>query len=322
MFDNEIEVYTILLAGGVGTRLWPLSRELLPKQFISLNGSDSPIQSTIKRLLPKIEFIVTLGVKPTYPETGYGYIEGGESINEGAFSIKRFVEKPDEKTAEEYIKKGNFFWNSGMFVFKGSVIMREFEAYEPALLKSMWHMVSTGGTLSNEEYKKLPTISFDNAIMEKTRRGVVIPSEFGWSDIGSWKSLYDFLPKDKDNNVIEGDVVSSDTRDCLIKSEGRLIVANCLRNIVVVETADAVLVSDLGKSKDIKSIVKALAVKGRREYQTHTKVYRPWGYYLVLEEKDNTKVKRIVVNPGARLSLQKHRHRSEHWVVVQGIAKV
>jgi mannose-1-phosphate guanylyltransferase/mannose-1-phosphate guanylyltransferase/mannose-6-phosphate isomerase len=411
MFDNEIEVYTILLAGGVGTRLWPLSRELLPKQFISLNGSDSLIQSTIKRLLPiidveklrivcgeshyheikrhietmsispidkiitepcgrntapaillatlnilksdkdavvlvfpadhmisnivqfhkkiiaainlaKIEFIVTFGVKPTYPETGYGYIEGGESINEGAFSIKRFVEKPDEKTAEEYIKRVNFFWNSGMFVFKGSVIMREFEAYEPALLKSMWHMVSIGGTLSNEEYKKLPTISFDNAIMEKTRRGVVIPSEFGWSDIGSWKSLYDFLPKDKDNNVIEGDVVSSDTKDCFIKGEGRLIVANCLRNIVVVETADAVLVSDLDKSKDIKSIVNDLAVKGRREYQTHTKVYRPWGYYLVLEEKDNTKVKRIVVNPGARLSLQKHHHRCEHWVIVQGIAKV
>jgi len=158
--------------------------------------------------------------------------------------------------------------------------------------------------------------------MEKTRRGLVIPSEFGWSDIGSWKSLYDFLPKDKDNNVIEGDVISSDTRDCFIKGEGRLIVTNGLRNIAVVETADAVLVSDLDKSKDIKSIVNDLAVKGRREYQTHTKVCRPWGYYLVLEEKDNTKVKRIVVNPGARLSLQKHHHRSEHWVIVQGIAKV
>ena len=411
MFDNEMEVYAILLAGGVGTRLWPLSRELLPKQFISLNGSDSLIQSTIKRLLPiidveklrivcgeshyqeikrhietvsisptdkiitepcgrntapaillatlnilksdkdavvlvfpadhmisnilqfhkiiiaainlaKIEFIVTLGVKPTYPETGYGYIEGGEAINEGALSIKRFVEKPDEKTAEDYIKRGNFFWNSGMFAFKASVIMREFEAYEPALLKSMWHMVSIGSTLTTEEYSKLPTISFDYAIMEKTKRGVVIPSDFGWSDIGSWKSLYAFLPKDKDNNVIEGDVISSDTRDCFIKGEGRLIVTSGLRNIAVVETADAVLVSDLDKSKDIKSIVNDLAVKGRREYQTHTKVYRPWGYYLVLEEKDNTKVKRIVVNPGARLSLQKHHHRSEHWVIVQGIAKV
>ena len=411
MFDNEIEVYAILLAGGVGTRLWPLSRELLPKQFISLNGSDSLIQSTIKRLLPiidveklrivcgeshyqeikrhietvsisptdkiitepcgrntapaillatlnilksdkdavvlvfpadhmisnivqfhkkiiaainlaKIEFIVTLGVKPTYPETGYGYIEGGEAINEGALSIKRFVEKPDEKTAEDYIKRGNFFWNSGMFAFKASVIMREFEAYEPALLKSMWHMVSIGSTLTTEEYSKLPTISFDYAIMEKTKRGVVIPSDFGWSDIGSWKSLYAFLPKDKDNNVIEGDVISSDTRDCFIKGEGRLIVTSGLRNIAVVETADAVLVSDLDRSKDIKSIVNDLAVKGRREYQTHTKVYRPWGYYLVLEEKDNTKVKRIVVNPGARLSLQKHHHRSEHWVIVQGIAKV
>ncbi len=411
MFDNEMEVYAILLAGGVGTRLWPLSRELLPKQFISLNGSDSLIQSTIKRLLPiidveklrivcgeshyqeikrhietvsisptdkiitepcgrntapaillatlnilksdkdavvlvfpadhmisnilqfhkiiiaainlaKIEFIVTLGVKPTYPETGYGYIEGGEAINEGALSIKRFVEKPDEKTAEDYIKRGNFFWNSGMFAFKASVIMREFEAYEPALLKSMWHMVSIGSTLTTEEYSKLPTISFDYAIMEKTKRGVVIPSDFGWSDIGSWKSLYAFLPKDKDNNVIEGDVISSDTRDCFIKGEGRLIVTSGLRNIAVVETADAVLVSDLDRSKDIKSIVNDLAVKGRREYQTHTKVYRPWGYYLVLEEKDNTKVKRIVVNPGARLSLQKHHHRSEHWVIVQGIAKV
>src|SRR4030066_1562884 len=161
---------------------------------------------------------------------------------------KIFRKKQTINKEDDYIKRVNFFWNSGMFVFKGSVIMREFEAYEPALLKSMWHMVSIGGTLSNEEYKKLPTISFDNAIMEKTRRGVVIPSEFGWSDIGSWKSLYDFLPKDKDNNVIEGDVVSSDTKDCFIKGEGRLIVANCLRNIAVVETAGAGFVSDLDKS--------------------------------------------------------------------------
>jgi mannose-1-phosphate guanylyltransferase/mannose-6-phosphate isomerase len=158
--------------------------------------------------------------------------------------------------------------------------------------------------------------------MEKTRRGVVIPSDFGWSDVGSWKSLYDFLPKDKDNNVIEGDVILSDTRNSFIKSEGRLIVANYLRNIAVVETADAVLVSDLDKSKGLKTLITDLAARGRKEYHTHTKVYRPWGYYIVLEEKDNTKVKRIVLDPGVRLSLQKHNHRNEHWIVVKGIARV
>ncbi len=411
MVDNEIKVFTVLLAGGAGTRLWPLSRELFPKQFVSLDGSDSLIQITIKRLLPIIDldklrivcgeshyheikrhieglsispedkiitepygrntapaillatlnilkenkdaivlvlpsdhvvsnlsefhkkvmeavnlaredFIVTLGIKPTYPETGYGYIEGGDRVNECAFSIKRFVEKPDEKTAEEYIKKGNFFWNSGMFAFRASLILKEFEAYEPTLLKNIRGMVSNVSISSEEEYKKLPAISFDYAIMERTHRGAIIPSDIGWSDLGSWKSLYDFLPKDKDNNVIEGDVVSSDTSGSLIKSEGRLIVANSLRNIAVVETADAILVSDLDKSSGIKSMVNDLAVKGRREYRTHIKVNRPWGYYVVLEQKDNTKVKRIVVNPGTRLSLQMHNRRCEHWIVAKGTAKV
>jgi mannose-1-phosphate guanylyltransferase/mannose-1-phosphate guanylyltransferase/mannose-6-phosphate isomerase len=409
--DDEIKVFAILLAGGKGTRLWPLSRELLPKQFATIGGPDSLIQITIKRLLPiinienlrivcgeshyheikrhmedisipsedkiikepcgrntapaillavlnilrmhddaialifpadhmvsnlskfqssviaavklaKADFIVTMGIKPTYPETDYGYIEGGDRVNEDALTINRFIEKPDKKTAEKYIQKGNFFWNSGMFAFKSSVILEEFKAYQPDLLKSILGMVSNGGVSSGEEYKKIPAISFDYAIMERTKRGAVIPSDFGWSDIGSWKSLYDFLPKDEDNNVIEGDVIISDTRNSYIKSEGRLIVANCLRNIAVVETADALLVSDLDKSRDIKSLVNDLEMKGRGEYRAHTKVYRPWGYYIVLEEKDNTKVKRIVVNPGRRLSLQMHNRRNEHWVVVKGVAKV
>jgi mannose-1-phosphate guanylyltransferase/mannose-6-phosphate isomerase len=411
MLDNEIKVFTVLLAGGSGTRLWPLSRELFPKQFISIDGSDSLIQTTIKRLLPiidveglrvvcgeshyyetkrhledisissedkiitepcgrntapaillailnilktnddaivlvsptdhvisnlakfhknviaainlaKEDLILTMGIKPTYPETGYGYIEGGDKINEGAFTVKGFIEKPDEKTAMEYVKKGNFFWNSGIFAFKASLVLREFETYEPSLLKCVLSMVSNGGSSVKEEYERIPPISFDYAIMERTKRGAVIPSDFGWSDIGSWKSLYDFLPKDRDNNVIEGDVISHDTRDSLIKSEGRLVVVNSLKNVAVVETVDAVLVSDLDKSRDIKPLVNDLADKGRREYQTHTKVYRPWGYYEVLEEKDNTKVKRIVVNPGRRLSLQMHNRRSEHWVIVKGVAKV
>jgi mannose-1-phosphate guanylyltransferase/mannose-6-phosphate isomerase len=158
--------------------------------------------------------------------------------------------------------------------------------------------------------------------MEKTTRGVVLPSDFGWSDIGSWKSLYDFLPKDNNNNVVEGDVIARNTKSCFIRGDNRLIVANDLENIVVVETPDTVFVSDLEKSKNVKSIVQELKKQGRKEYKAHTKVYRPWGTYTVLEENKNTKIKRIVVYPGAKLSLQMHHHRSEHWIVVQGTAKI
>ena len=431
MSEQFMKVYPVLLAGGTGSRLWPISRELFPKQLVSLVGADSLIQGTIKRLFPLFEaekvrivcgrehyyeiirhlkaihipeagdkiiaepcgrntapavllatlsilrteqdaillilpadhvisnvagfqeklkaaiglaardFLVTFGIKPHYPETGYGYIEGtgvppaAEEAGDGspactgdALVIKRFVEKPDEKTAQHYLEAGNFFWNSGMFAFKASVILEEFKTFQPDLLKAMQELMasgdgnSAGQGISKECYKRLPDISIDYAIMEKTKKGVVLPSDFGWSDIGSWKSLYDFLPKDEHRNVVEGDTILRETKNCFIKGHSRLVVANGLENMVVVETPDTVFISDLEKSQDVKSIVSELKAKGRREYQAHTTVHRPWGTYTVLEEKDDTRIKRIVVYPGAKLSHQMHYHRSEHWVVVQGTAKI
>ncbi len=411
MPKKALNTYCVLLAGGSGSRLWPVSRELLPKQLVNLAGDNSLIQNTIKRLFPvldagrlrivcgeehffeiarhleeinvssdgkiikepcgrntapaillavlnilkkekdavillfpsdhvisdpagfherlekavslaEMDHIVTFGIKPNYPETGYGYIEGAKRVKGDAFAIKRFVEKPDEKTARRYMKAGNFFWNSGMFAFKASVLIIEFRAFEPVLLKNMQKIISNGTSISIDTYRKLPDISIDYAIMEKTKRGVVLPSDFGWSDIGSWKSLYDFLPKNGDNNVVEGDVILKDTKNCFIKGDDRLIVANELDNIVVVETPDTVFVSDLNNSKNVKSIVNELKKQGRKEYKAHTTVYRPWGTYTTLEENGNTKIKRIVVYPGAKLSLQMHHHRSEHWIVVQGTAKI
>lgn len=411
MSKREIKTFPILLAGGSGSRLWPISREMYPKQLVSLVGADSLIQNTIKRLAPALEpsrirvvcgeehffeiarhlediglpssgkifkepcgrntapaillavlnilktekdavilifpsdhvikdvagfqkklstaislanknYIVTFGIKPDYPETGYGYIEGAKPVTNGAVAIKRFIEKPDEKTAQRYVDAGNFFWNSGMFAFKASVLLNEFKTFEPSLLKSVQKIISNKAGITLSDYKNLPDISIDYAIMEKTKKGVVLPSDFGWSDIGSWKSLYDFLPKDNDNNVIEGDVIPRNTKNCFIRGDNRLIVTNDIDNIVVVETPDTVFVSDLEKSKNVKSIVQELKKQGRKEYKAHTTVYRPWGTYTVLEENKNTKIKRIVVYPGAKLSLQMHHHRSEHWIVVHGTAKI
>jgi mannose-1-phosphate guanylyltransferase/mannose-6-phosphate isomerase len=408
---KTIKTYPVLLAGGSGSRLWPISRELYPKQLVNLIGSESLIQSTIKRLSPVLNperaivvcgeehfyeikrhleeigissdgkvitepcgrntapaillavlnilnkekdavilvfpadhvitdvvefhkslqkatwlaergYIVTFGIKPDYPETGYGYIEGSKPLKGDAFSIKRFVEKPDRKTAERYLKAGNFFWNSGMFAFKASVMLREFSRYAAELLKDMQAMTAEDVPLTAESYGRLPDISIDYAIMERTKKGVVLPSDFGWSDIGSWKSLYDILPKDDDRNVIEGDVILRDTKNSFIKGDERLIVVNGLKNVVVVETPDTVFISDLDRTQDVKLIVNKLKRLGRKEYKAHTTVYRPWGKYTVLEEKGNSKMKRIVIYPGAKLSLQMHYHRSEHWIVAQGTAKI
>lgn len=401
----------ILLAGGSGSRLWPISRELYPKQLVNLIGTESLIQSTIKRLSPVLDFemarvvcgdehfyeikrqleeigissdgklitepcgrntapaillailnilnkekdatllvfpadhvvtdipqfhenikkaiklaemgyIVTFGIKPSYPETGYGYIEGATPLKGGAFKIKRFVEKPDMKVAERYIRAGNFFWNSGMFAFRASVMIREFRKYTPELFKSMKAITAEKGPITAKMYKELPDISIDYAIMEKTKRGVVLPSDFGWSDIGSWKSLYDILPKDRNMNVIEGNVIIRDTRKSLVKGNERLIVVNGVENVVVVETPDTVFVSSLDRTQDVKLIVNELKRLGRKECKAHITVYRPWGTYTVLEEKDNSKMKRIVIYPNAKLSLQMHYHRSEHWIVAQGTAKI
>lgn len=411
MPKKDIKTYPVLLAGGVGSRLWPVSRELFPKQLVNLAGDDSLMQNTIKRLSPVLDTenvrivcgndhyyevlrhieeinlpsggkvisepcgrntapaillavltilkkekdavilvfpsdhiisdrngfheslkkavdlanmnkIVTFGIKPNYPETGYGYIEGGEGLKGDAFAVKRFVEKPDEKTAEAYFKAGNFYWNSGMFAFKASVLLKEFETYEPGILRGIRKIVSKGDTVPYELYESIPDISIDYAIMEKTKKGVVLPVDFGWSDIGSWKSLYDFMPKAENNNVIEGDVILQDTRNSFIRSEDRLVVTNSVENIVVVDTPDTVFVSSLEDSRNVKSVVSKLKKLDRKEFKSHVTVYRPWGTYTILEENNDSKIKRIVVYPGAKLSLQMHYHRSEHWIVAQGTAKI
>ena len=411
MNDIGLNVYSILLAGGTGTRLWPISRELYPKQLVNFVGKDSLLQNTIKRLPPvldtasvkvvcgqqhfhetakhieglglKVEdklicepsgrntapaillaalhilasekdavlcifpadhviqdldafhdrlkaaialadegFIVTFGIQPHYPETGYGYVEGGEKVSHGALSLKRFVEKPDPATAQSYIKAGNFFWNSGMFAFKATVILAEFEAHQPLLLAKMRDLFRDDISISKEDYDQLDNISIDYAIMEKTARGVVLPSDFGWSDIGSWKSLYDFLEKDGDNNVIDGDVMVQNTRNSLILSHDRLIAANYLRDMVVVDTADSVFVSDLENSRDVKFFVATLKDRGRAEFQRHRSVNHPWGIFKLLEHKDNYIAAQLTVYRGASFELPPLTDGTYYFLVVEGQAKI
>ena len=410
MTNPDLKVYPILLAGGTGTRLWPVSRELYPKQLVKFVGDDSLLQNTIKRLSPVLALdnvkvvcgeqhfhetarhienlglttqgklicepsgrntapaillaalhilaidkdavlcifpadhviqnldgfhdslhaaialardghIVTFGIQPHYPETGYGYIEGGKDLSHGARVLKRFVEKPDPATARKYLKSGNFFWNSGMFAFKASVILSEFRGHQPELLKKMKSVFSVDKPIARQDYDQLTSISIDYAIMEKTEKGVVLPSDFGWSDIGSWKSLYDFLEKDNDNNVIDGDVIAQDTRNCLILGHNRLIATNRLRDMAVVETPDSVFVSDLEHSRDVKSIVSELKQQQRREHQQHRSVYHPWGMSKQLEKKDNYAATELTVYPRSSLELPAQSNTGYHLFILKGRAK-
>jgi mannose-1-phosphate guanylyltransferase/mannose-6-phosphate isomerase len=409
--EYKTNVYPILLAGGSGTRLWPVSRELYPKQLVKFIGEDSLVQNTIKRLMPVLNsenirivcgkehfheiarhmeeidvradekiicepcgrntapaillgmlnilkqkedivvcifpadhvirnneafheklasaielaqmgYIVTFGIKPHYPETGYGYIEGVGEIREQALFIKRFVEKPDMETAKRYVDAGNFFWNSGMFTFKASVMMEELKIHQPELLQKMKALLPlSGNAVSQKDYQLLPNISIDYAVMEKTDKGAVLPSDFGWSDIGSWKSLYDFNTKDASGNVIYGDVITINTENCFIKGYERLIATNNINNMVVVETSDSVFVSDMENSRDVKSIVEKLKEKGRWEYQKHMTEYHPWGTFTVLEMKDDFRVAKLTVYPGSKLEIKTDASIVKHLIVVKGQAK-
>ncbi len=409
--DNHHMVYPILLAGGTGSRLWPVSRELYPKQLVKFIGEDSLIQATIKRLDPLLirenirivcgiehlheiarhieeiglspenkiicepcgrntapaillavlnilksekdavlcifpadhvindikEFhgrlnvaiqlaadghIVTFGIKPGYPETGYGYIEGGNNVGDTAMTAKRFVEKPDMKTAREYLKAGNFFWNSGMFAFRASVILEEFRCFHPDLLVQMEKLVSTERDISKEDYEKLLNISFDYAIMEKTEKGAVLPSDFGWSDIGSWKSLYEFLPKDENNNVLEGDVITNNTHDCFIMGHDRLVAVNNIDNTVVVETPDSIFVSDIDHSRDVKLIVSKLKEKHRKEYHQHRTIFFPWGSKTTLESRKGYNIERLLLYTGATCREEIETTGSIHLTVVEGTVEI
>lgn len=410
MSEYKTKVYPILLAGGSGTRLWPVSRELYPKQLVKFIGEDSLVQSTIKRLSPvldmenirivcgkehvheiarhmeeigvqadgkvigepcgrntapaillvihyilkqeedavlcvfpadhvirnndvfhekltsaiklaKMEYIVTFGIKPDYPETEYGYIEGAGQITDQALFVKRFVEKPDMKTAKRYVKAGNFFWNSGMFTFKASVMMEELKIHHPELLKKMNKLPLTENAIFEKEYQMLPNISIDYAVMEKTDKAAVLPSDFGWSDIGSWKSLYEFNTKDASGNVIDGDVIAINTENCFIKGYERLIATNNIKNMVVVETPDSVFVSDMERSRDVKFIVEKLKKRGRREYHKHETSYHPWGVFTLLEIKDDCRVAKLIIYPGSHHEIKTGAAIVKHLVVINGLAK-
>jgi len=406
------KIQPIILAGGTGSRLWPLSRELYPKQLLRLTNHASLLQTTLLRVaklpgvLPPLvvvgevhrfitltqieelgsfanytillepmgrntapaicaaaEFcrnlgddiillvlpadhvvlqpekfaeavrqaailaeagaVVTFGVEPTGPETGYGYIEQGEGTR-----IASFKEKPDHTVAKEYVAAGNYLWNSGMFAFSIRTFLREMEVFAPEMLGCMHEAVRKGVAdgrffrLDAEAMAACPSDSIDYVLMEKTANGAVVAADLGWSDIGSWKALWDVLVKDENGNVAQGDVMLEDTRNCLVKSENVLVAAVGMEDTLIVETADAILVAPLSRSQDVKKVVARLKASARKEFSLHTTVFRPWGSYTVLEELPRFQIKRITVNPGAKLSLQMHHHRHEHWVIVAGTAKV
>ena len=274
--------------------------------------------------------LATFGVVPTAPETCYGYIEAGELLLEDfdLFKIKKFVEKPNFKLAKKLYQDKNFTWNSGMFTFKTSVILSEINKFEPEVLNICEESLKNGfkdldfQRIDRNIFEGCKEISFDVSIMEKTNIGVVIPLDATWSDVGNWKSLWENEDKDKNGNVLSGNVITYDVNQSILKSQNRLLIGNGLKNMVVIETDDAILVSDKEKSQNIKNIVKDLISKGYVEGKENRINYRPWGNYKSIAEDSRWQVKKIEVKPGAQLSLQMHHHRAEHWIIVKGTAKV
>ncbi len=406
----------VILSGGSGSRLWPLSREAYPKQFIRLTGSDTLIQQTAKRIsslenatsplvvcnnqhrflvaeqLQQVQIypldiilepakrntapaiavaamrileqdpecvmlvlpadhllgdvarfhdavsrgrdhaiagkLVTFGIRPASPETGYGYIKQGNAVSEGVYAIERFVEKPQSETAEEYLSSGEYFWNAGIFMFTPGTYLEEMDRFQPEMLEYCRTAYEKAFRdmdfmrLDREAFEACPADSIDFAIMEKTDRGVVAELDTSWTDVGSWEALWKICPCDQAHNAVHGDVILEDVSNSLILSRKRLVAALGVHDLVVVETSDAILVADRRRAQDVKKIVRTLKALGREEAVTHSKVYRPWGSYELLTSGDRFQVKLIKVKPGARLSLQMHHHRAEHWIVVRGTALV
>lgn len=404
----------VILSGGSGTRLWPLSRGQYPKQFLPLVSGHTMIQETLLRLtgvegltapiavcnedhrfmlaeqlweigakpaaiilepvgkntapavamaalsaaseddvllilpadhvvdnrpafhaaieqarkLAEQDLLVTFGIVATEPETGYGYIKAGETRFGEAFNVAAFVEKPDLSTAQRYLASGDYFWNSGMFAFKAGCFLRELEKFNPQMLSVCRAALAAAKTdldfvrLDKATFSTCPADSIDYAVMEKTDKGVVIPLDAGWNDVGSWSALWDVTSKDDAGNAIKGDVLTVDTRNSFIHSSSKLVAVIGVENLVVVETDDAVMVAAKDRVQDVKAIVDQLKALQRDEAQVHRKVYRPWGHYDLVDCGERHHTKRIVVKPGAKLSVQKHHHRAEHWVVVKGTAWV
>ncbi len=277
--------------------------------------------------LAKEGYLVVFGIKPDRPETGYGYIKTGAPITAGAFKVEQFVEKPDLKTAGEYAQSSRYLWNSGMFVWKAESILDEIKLHMPPLYKSLkkiWGAIGTGKeqAVLAGEFGKITPLSIDYGVMERSRKAVVVPVDFTWSDLGSWRAIEEIFQKDKGGNVVIGNVVNIGCRDTTFYAEERLIAGIGLEGVVVVDTPDATLVCRKEEAQKVKDVVSLLKEKGAEEYIIHKTVRRPWGSYTVMQTGPMYKIKRIEVNPGAKLSHQLHHHRSEHWIVVAGTALV
>lgn len=405
----------VILSGGAGTRLWPASRSMYPKQLLPLAGEKTMLQATALRIrglenagdhclvvtneahrfsvveqLHAIEVraalllepegrntapavalaalqaaesdpaailllmpadhvirdveafrtaveqgvaaaesgqLVTFGIVPTAPETGYGYIRA-DAGDGGVVPVQQFVEKPDGKTAQAYLDSGNYFWNSGMFLFSASAYLDELANAAPEIAasckKSMQNKSLDGSFIrpDRDSFLACPADSIDYAVMEKSSNAAMIPLDAGWSDVGSWSALQDVTPSDADGNALNGDVLVHDCKDSFVQAESRLVAAVGLRDLIIVETKDSVLVADRHRSQQVKELVNQLKAQDRPEKDLHRQVFRPWGSYDSIDSEENFQVKRLIVKPGAVLSLQKHAHRSEHWVVVKGKARI
>lgn len=413
-----LSLYPIVLAGGSGTRLWPLSREMFPKQFLTLQDHQTMLQATLARLqgiemqgvtvicnedhrflvaeqlrqvgalnhnillepagrntapavalaamqapadalllvlaadhviehadafqdavraaLPFAEagHLVTFGIVPTAPETGYGYIQQGEALVEGvgkARTVRRvaaYIEKPTRAVAESYLANGQYLWNSGMFCFRASRYLEELHKHRPDVLAASQKAMAGAKAdldfirVDAEAFKACPDISIDHAVMEKTNDAVVVPMDAGWSDVGAYGALWEVLPKDPQGNVHRGDVLTHESEGNLVFAENALVATVGLRDTVVVQTKDAVMVAPRSRVQEVKQIVGRIKAAGRSEHKLHRQVYRPWGHYDSIDAGERYQVKRITVAPGAKLSVQMHHHRAEHWIVVSGTAIV
>ncbi|SUB83273.1 Mannose-1-phosphate guanylyltransferase 1 [Pragia fontium] len=412
------KIIPVIMAGGTGSRLWPLSRELHPKQFLKLSGEYTLLQSTLLRLqnisvvapivicneehrflvaeqlrtikklskniilepagrntapaiaigalialqqiaqgedplllvlaadhvisdeqafLASVEQaenfakqgkLVTFGIVPTHPETGYGYIRRGKSEGSEAYSVANFIEKPDYKTACDYMESNEYYWNSGMFLFRASRYLDELQKFRPDIYNACSNAVSNIKTdmdfirLDEDAFLACSSESIDYAVMEHTQSAVVVPMSAGWSDVGSWSSVWDISPKDKCGNANYGDVLHLDSHNNYVFAETGIVATVGLEDTVVVQTKDAVLVASKKRAQDVKKIVEQLKKENRNEFKFHREVYRPWGMYDSIDSGSRYQVKRITVKPGEKLSIQKHHHRSEHWIVVSGTANV